>query len=59
MSCKAPFGANQQQSKRQQEKLRIAREALARVEAKFARKRHVKHTMTLRTKLEVQRSHAE
>jgi len=31
------------QLKRQQDKLRIAREALARVEAKYARKRHVKH----------------
>jgi hypothetical protein len=36
---------------RQQEKLRIARQALARVEAKYARKQHVKHPMHSRPKM--------
>jgi hypothetical protein len=59
MSYKVPIRANQQPSKRQQEKLRIAREALAQVEAKYARKRQVKHPMERRTKLGVQRAQAE
>jgi hypothetical protein len=43
MSYKVPISASQQRFERQQEKLRIARQALARVEAKYARKRQVKH----------------
>src|SRR6266545_4477800 len=43
MSYKISFSTNRRQFERQQEKLRVAREALARVEAKYARKRHVKH----------------
>ena len=43
MSYKILISTNRRQFERQQEKLRIAREALARVEAKYARKRHVKH----------------
>jgi hypothetical protein len=43
MSYKGTISANRRQFERQQEKLRIAREALARVEAKYARKLPVKH----------------
>jgi hypothetical protein len=42
MSCKMPITMSRQQFERQQEKLRIARQALARVEAKYARKRHAR-----------------
>jgi hypothetical protein len=42
MSYKSTIGANKPQIERQQEKLRIARAALARVEAKYATKRPVK-----------------
>ena len=45
MSYKVPFRVNGRQFERQQEKLRIAREALARVEAKYARKPPVKHPL--------------
>jgi hypothetical protein len=45
MSYKVPINTNRLQSERQQEKLRIARQALARVEAKYARKRRVTHSM--------------
>jgi hypothetical protein len=38
MSYTTPIGISRQQIKRQQEKLRIARQALARAEAKYARK---------------------
>jgi hypothetical protein len=47
MSYKVPVNANRLQFDRQQEKLRIARQALARVEANYARKRHVKHPTDL------------
>jgi hypothetical protein len=46
MSSKVSISANQRQFERQQEKLRIAREALARVEAKYARKQLVKSRKT-------------
>jgi hypothetical protein len=55
MSYKVPIRANKEQLERQQEKLRIAREALARVEAKYARKRHLKHPMEPRAKMAAQR----
>jgi hypothetical protein len=42
MSYKEPIIVNRQQWERQQEKLRIARKALAQVEAKYVRKGHVK-----------------
>jgi hypothetical protein len=51
MSYKVPIGANREQVERQQEKLRIAREALARVEAKYARKRNMKHPIEPRAKM--------
>jgi hypothetical protein len=51
MSYKVPVSANRAQLERQQEKLRIAREVLARAEAKYARKRHVKHPMGLPAKM--------
>jgi hypothetical protein len=51
MSYKVPTRANREQLEHQQEKLRIAREALARVEAKYARKRHVKHPIKPRAKI--------
>jgi len=50
MSYKVPSSTNGPQFERQQEKLRIAREALARVEAKYARKRPVKHPTEPRAK---------
>jgi hypothetical protein len=43
MSYKSTSNAHSPQFARQQEKLRIAREALARVEAKYARKQRMKH----------------
>jgi hypothetical protein len=43
MSYKGTISADRRQFERQQEKLRIAREALARVEAKYARKLPMKH----------------
>ena len=42
MSYKPAISLSRPQFERQQEKLRIARQALARVEAKYARKRHAK-----------------
>jgi hypothetical protein len=59
MSYKGMIRANRQQIERQQEKLRLAREALARVEAKYARKRHVKQSMEPTAKMGVQRPHRE
>jgi hypothetical protein len=52
MSYKQSISANRQQVERQQEKLRVAREALARVEAKYARKRYVKHPVKPPAKME-------
>ena len=59
MSYKIPIRANREQLERQQEKLRIAREALARVEAKYSWKRPVKHTKEPRAKMTVQRPRAQ
>jgi hypothetical protein len=59
MSYQVSICANREQLERQQEKLRIAREALARVEAKYARKRHVKHPMEPRAKMGAQRPRAQ
>ena len=59
MSYKVPIRANREQLERQQEKLRIAREALARVEAKYARKRPVKHPIEPRAKIGTQRPRAQ
>ena len=55
MSYKIPIGTNRGLFERQQEKLRISREALARVEAKFARKQHVKRPLESRAKIGTQR----
>jgi hypothetical protein len=51
--------ANRRQIERQQEKLRIAREALARVEAKYARKRRVKQPMEPAAMMGAQRPRPE
>ena len=59
MSCKAPFGVNRRQLERQQEKLRIAREALARVEAKYARRHLVKRPLEPLAKMGAQRPGAK
>jgi hypothetical protein len=59
MSYKVPISANRRQFERQQEKLRIARQALARVEAKYARKRHVKRPIEPPSKMGAQRPRAE
>jgi hypothetical protein len=59
MSYKGMIRANRRQIEHQQEKLRIAREALARVEAKYARKRHVKQSMEPPAKMGMQRSRPE
>jgi hypothetical protein len=59
MSYKGPISANRRQIERQQEKLRIAREALARVEAKYAQKRHVKHPVKPPAKIGTRRPRAE
>lgn len=59
MSYKVAVRANREQLQRQQEKLRIAREALARVEAKYARKQHLKHPIEPRANIEAQRSAAK
>jgi hypothetical protein len=59
MSYKVPIRANREQLERQQEKLRIAWEALARVKAKYARKRHLKHPMEPRAKIAAQRPLAQ
>jgi hypothetical protein len=45
MSSKVSIRTNRERLERQQEKLRIARQALARVEAKYACKQPVKHPM--------------
>lgn len=58
MSYKVTICANRGLLERQQEKLRIAREALARVEAKYARKRPVKHPIERRAKSGAQRPRA-
>jgi len=55
MSYKEAIRTNRELLERQQEKLRIAREALARVEAKYVRKRPVKHPMQPRAKMTAQR----
>jgi hypothetical protein len=59
MSYKASISMDRLQLERQQEKLRIARQALARVEAKYARKRHTKHSMESSAKRAGQRSEAK
>ncbi len=59
MSYKTPVSASRQQFERQQEKLRIARQALARVEAKYVRKRRVKHATQTSAKMSAQRPRAE
>ena len=51
MSYKESIRTNRARLERQQEKLQIARQALARVEAKYARKQHVKHPMHPRPKM--------
>jgi len=51
MSYKESIRTNRERLERQQEKLRIARQALAHVEAKYARKRPVKHVMQPRPKM--------
>ena len=57
MSYKSTKTAHGPQLERQQEKLRIAREALARVEAKYASKRTMKHRLARPSG--VRRTHAE
>ena len=59
MSYKVAVRANREQLQRQQEKLRIAREALAGVEAKYAREQHLKHPIEPRAKISAQRSPAK
>jgi hypothetical protein len=59
MSYKVSIHPNKEQLERQQEKLRIAREALARIEAKYARKRHLEHPMEPRTEMVSQRPRAQ
>ena len=59
MSYKVPIRMNTEQLERQQEKLRIAREALARVEAKYARQRLVKHPIKPHAKTAAQRPPAQ
>jgi hypothetical protein len=59
MSYKVPFRPNKERLERQQEKLRIAREALARVKAKYARKRHLKRPIEPRVKMGSQRPRAQ
>jgi hypothetical protein len=59
MSYKVPIRANREQLERQQEKLRIARQALAGVEVKYARKRHVKYPIEPRAKIAAQRPPAQ
>src|SRR5215208_4514353 len=59
MSYKSTISTNGSQFERQQEKLRIAREALARVEAKYARKRPGKHQVEELTKTGARRTRAE
>ncbi len=51
MSYKVSIRTNRERLERQQAKLRIAREALARIEAKYARKQPVKHPMHPRPKM--------
>jgi hypothetical protein len=59
MSNTTPIQVNREQLKRQQEKLRIAREALVRVEAKYARKRPVKHLTEPGVKMRAQQPGTE
>jgi hypothetical protein len=59
MSYKGTIRTNRRQFERQQEKLRIAREALARVEAKYARKRHEKQLVESPAKMRAQRPRPE
>jgi hypothetical protein len=59
MSYKLSVSVNREQLERQQEKLRIARQALARVEAKYAQKRHVKRPMKPPIKMGAQRPRPE
>ena len=58
MSYKIPASTNRELFERQQEKLHIAREALARVEAKYAQKQDMKRKLESRAKLRGQRPHA-
>ena len=59
MSYKVSMSMDRVQRERQEEKLRIARQALARVEAKYARQRHTKHAMESPAKRAAQRSEAK
>jgi hypothetical protein len=59
MSYRTNTSANTPRFERQQARLRIAREALARVEAKYARKRLVKQRAKSHDKTGRQRSRAE
>ncbi len=59
MSYKPAISMSRAQFERQQEKLRIARQALARVEAKYARKRHAKRPIEPSVKTRAQPPRAE
>src|SRR5215213_8448672 len=59
MSYKIPASMNRRRIERQQEKLRIARQALARVEAKFAQKQPRRHPGESRAKIGAQRPRTE
>jgi hypothetical protein len=58
MSYKRAVSTNRELFERQQEKLHIAREALARVEAKYVQKQDIKHPLESRAKLRCQQPHA-
>jgi len=59
MSYKIPITMSRQQFERQQEKLRIARQALARVEAKYARKRRARRPIEPSVKTRAQLPRAD
>ena len=59
MSYKLQISTSRAQFEPQQEKLRIARQALARVEAKYARERQVKHRMQPAAKMGARRTRAQ
>ena len=59
MSYNTQIRTNRGLVERQQEKLRIAREALARVEAKFARKQHLKRPLEPRGKIGTRRPRSD
>lgn len=59
MSYKLSVSVNREQLERQQEKLRIARQALAHVEAKYSQKRHVTRPMKPPMKMGAQRPRPE